>query len=53
MDVHGKALCHYCGCLAVAFTTLAIVQLASAHLNDQFCVSIGLFSIFQYLQKLH
>lgn len=40
-DVHGKALCHYCGCLALAFTTLAITQLASAHLSLQACVSIG------------
>ncbi|KAG8036239.1 hypothetical protein G9C98_004819 [Cotesia typhae] len=49
MDVHGKALCHYCGCLAVAFTTLAIVQLASAHLNDQFCVSIAFVIQFSFV----
>lgn len=40
-DVHGKALCHYCGCLAVAFSTLAIAQLASARLSPEVCVSIG------------
>ena len=41
MDVHGKALCHYCGCLAVAFATLAIAQLASDVLSQQLCISIG------------
>lgn len=40
-DVHGKALCHYCGCLAVAFTTLAITQLTSSQLSSEVCVSIG------------
>jgi hypothetical protein len=40
-DVHGKALCHYCGCLAVAFTTLAITQLASSQLSTGVCISIG------------
>lgn len=40
-DIHGKALCHYCGCLAVAFTTLAITQLVSSQLPSEVCVSIG------------
>lgn len=40
-DVHGKALCHYCGCLALAFTTLAITQLASTYLPTEICISIG------------
>lgn len=41
MDVHGKALCHYCGCLAVAFAVLSTAQLASGQLSDQVCVAIG------------
>lgn len=40
-DVHGKALCHYCGCLALAFITLAITQLASAQMPPELCISIG------------
>ena len=40
-DAHGKALCRYCGCLAVAFTTLAIAQLASEYMRDEVCISIG------------
>lgn len=40
-DVHGKALCHYCGCLALAFLTLAITQLASAQLPLEICISVG------------
>lgn len=40
-DVHGKALCHYCGCLALAFTTLAITQLASTQMSPEVCFSIG------------
>lgn len=40
-DIHGKALCHYCGCLAIAFTSLAIVQLTSSYICDEICISIG------------
>ncbi|KAG7209000.1 hypothetical protein KM043_015167 [Ampulex compressa] len=48
-DVHGKALCHYCGCLAVAFTTLAIAQLASAKLSDQVCVCVAFIIQFSFV----
>ncbi|XP_036142803.1 G-protein coupled receptor Mth2 [Monomorium pharaonis] len=48
-DVHGKALCHYCGCLALAFTTLAITQLASAQLSPQVCVSIAFIIQFSFV----
>ncbi|XP_011169446.1 G-protein coupled receptor Mth2 [Solenopsis invicta] len=48
-DVHGKALCHYCGCLALAFTTLAITQLASAQLPPQACVSIAFVIQFSFV----
>ncbi|XP_043273805.1 G-protein coupled receptor Mth2-like [Venturia canescens] len=49
MDVHGKALCHYCGCLAVAFATLAIAQLTSSHLSDQMCISIAFVIQFSFV----
>ncbi|KAL0110869.1 hypothetical protein PUN28_014070 [Cardiocondyla obscurior] len=48
-DVHGKALCHYCGCLALAFTTLAITQLAGAQLPLQVCVSIAFVIQFSFV----
>ncbi|XP_034951372.1 G-protein coupled receptor Mth2-like [Chelonus insularis] len=49
LDVHGKALCHYCGCLTVAFTTLAIVQLTSSYLSDQFCISMAFIIQFSFI----
>ncbi|XP_071641333.1 G-protein coupled receptor Mth2 [Temnothorax longispinosus] len=48
-DVHGKALCHYCGCLALAFTTLAITQLTSEQLAPQACVSIAFVIQFSFV----
>lgn len=48
-DVHGKALCHYCGCLAVAFSTLAITQLASARLTPEVCISIAFVIQFSFM----
>lgn len=48
-DVHGKALCHYCGCLALAFTTLAITQLASSQLSPQACVSVAFVIQFSFV----
>lgn len=48
-DVYGKALCHYCGCLAVAFITLAITQLASARLSSEVCVSIAFVIQFSFM----
>lgn len=49
IDVHGKSVCHYCGCLTIAFLSLAIVQLTSNYLSDDFCISAGnLFYFFHY-----
>ncbi|KAH0952788.1 hypothetical protein HN011_011795 [Eciton burchellii] len=48
-DNHGKALCHYCGCLALAFLTLAITQLASAQLPLQVCVSVAFVIQFSFV----
>ena len=48
-DVHGTALCCYCGCLVLAFTTLAIVQIGSAHLSDQSCTSIAFVIQFSFI----
>lgn len=36
MDVHGRALCHYCGCLAIAFTALVLAQLAGDYTSERF-----------------
>ncbi|KAK0098992.1 hypothetical protein PV326_010968 [Microctonus aethiopoides] len=49
MDVHGKALCYYCGCLTIAFTTLSIAQLASSHLSHQSCLSIAFIVQFSFI----
>ncbi|XP_029660855.1 G-protein coupled receptor Mth2-like isoform X1 [Formica exsecta] len=48
-DVHGKALCHYCGCLAVAFSTLAITQLASSRFPFEVCVSMAFVIQFSFV----
>ncbi|CAK9796391.1 G-protein coupled receptor Mth2 [Anthophora plagiata] len=48
-DVFGKALCRYCGCLALAFTMLAIVQLWSMHLSEQACTSIAFVIQFSFI----
>ncbi|EZA62452.1 G-protein coupled receptor Mth2, partial [Ooceraea biroi] len=48
-DIHGKALCHYCGCLALAFLTLAITQLASSYLPLQVCISIAFVIQFSFV----
>lgn len=40
-DIYGKALCHYCGCLAVAFSALAITQLSSSQFPPEVCISMG------------
>ncbi|XP_076660194.1 G-protein coupled receptor Mth2 [Halictus rubicundus] len=48
-DVYGKALCRYCGCLALAFSTLAITQLGSTHLSDQACTSIAFVIQFSFV----
>ncbi|XP_032672774.1 G-protein coupled receptor Mth2-like isoform X2 [Odontomachus brunneus] len=48
-DVHGKALCHYCGCLALAFITLAITQLASAQMPPELCFSIAFVIQFSFV----
>lgn len=49
LDVYGKALCHYCGCLAVAFTTLATAQLASSYTSDEICISIAFIIQFSFV----
>ncbi|XP_011308923.1 probable G-protein coupled receptor Mth-like 1 isoform X2 [Fopius arisanus] len=49
MDVHGKSLCHYCGCLAVAFIALAITQLSSNHLSDEMCISTAFVIQFSFV----
>lgn len=48
-DLLGKALCHYCGCLALAFTILAITQLGSGYLTDQTCICIAFVIQFSFV----
>lgn len=48
-DAHGKALCNYCGCLIVAFSTLALAQLASEHISNEVCVSIAFIIQFSFV----
>ncbi|XP_034182558.2 G-protein coupled receptor Mth2 [Osmia lignaria lignaria] len=48
-DVFGKALCRYCGCLALAFITLAITQLGSLHLSSETCTSIAFVIQFSFV----
>ncbi|CAL7947043.1 unnamed protein product [Xylocopa violacea] len=48
-DVFGKTLCHYCGCLSLAFTTMAITQLTSIHFSDQTCTNIAFVIQFSFI----
>ena len=40
-DIYGKTVCHYCGCLALAFVMLVIIQLWNIELSNQTCTNIG------------
>lgn len=40
-DVYGKTVCRYCGCLALAFVMLVIIQLWNIELSNQTCINIG------------
>lgn len=40
-DVYGKAVCCYCGCLALTFVMLVIIQLRNIELSNQTCTNIG------------
>lgn len=48
-DVFGRALCRYCGCLAVAFITLAITQIGSVRMSEQACISIAFVIQFSFV----
>nr|XP_050847934.1 G-protein coupled receptor Mth2-like isoform X2 [Vespula vulgaris] len=48
-DVYGKILCHYCGCLAVAFTGLAITQLGGVHWEGHTCICIAFVIQFSFI----
>ncbi|OAD62804.1 G-protein coupled receptor Mth2 [Eufriesea mexicana] len=48
-DVYGRTLCRYCGCLALAFTMLAITQLWSVHLSRQACINIAFVIQFSFI----
>ncbi|KAL2720895.1 G-protein coupled receptor Mth2-like isoform X1 [Vespula squamosa] len=48
-DVYGKILCHYCGCLALAFTGLAITQLGGVHWEGHTCICIAFIIQFSFI----
>ncbi|KAI4495107.1 hypothetical protein M0804_001308 [Polistes exclamans] len=39
-DIYGRVICHYCGCLAMAFIILTILQLDGARWNRYTCMII-------------
>ncbi|XP_067010451.2 G-protein coupled receptor Mth2 [Anabrus simplex] len=45
-DLHGKALCCYCSCLAVAYFFLAVVQFGGSSFSDDTCIALA--CIIQY-----
>lgn len=48
-DIFGRALCRYCGSLALAFMMLAITQLWNVELSDQACTSIAFVIQFSFV----
>ncbi|XP_076627680.1 putative G-protein coupled receptor Mth-like 1 [Colletes latitarsis] len=48
-DVYGRALCRYCGCLALAFIMLAVTQLGNSQLSSQACTSIAFVIQFSFI----
>ncbi|XP_046820460.1 G-protein coupled receptor Mth2-like [Vespa crabro] len=48
-DIYGKILCHYCGCLALAFTGLAITQLGGVHWEGHTCICIAFVIEFSFV----
>ncbi|XP_053987330.1 G-protein coupled receptor Mth2-like [Hylaeus volcanicus] len=48
-NIYGRLLCRYCGCLAVAFTTLAITQLRGSHMSQMACTSLGFVIQFSFV----
>ncbi|XP_046427707.1 G-protein coupled receptor Mth2-like isoform X2 [Neodiprion fabricii] len=48
-DVHGMNLCCYSGCLAVAFLTLALLQLGGQSFDQNACVSAAFVIQFSFI----
>ncbi|XP_015179479.1 PREDICTED: G-protein coupled receptor Mth2-like [Polistes dominula] len=48
-DIYGKILCHYCGCLVLAFTGLAITQLGGVHWEGHTCIGIAFVIQFSFV----
>ncbi|XP_046744479.1 G-protein coupled receptor Mth2-like [Diprion similis] len=48
-DVHGMNLCCYSGCLAMAFLTLAILQLSGQSFDQNACVSAAFVIQFSFI----
>ncbi|KAJ8686435.1 hypothetical protein QAD02_022229, partial [Eretmocerus hayati] len=49
MDVQGRALCRYCGCLALAFASLASVQLGSIYISEGICMAVAFVIQFSFV----
>ncbi|XP_012258961.2 G-protein coupled receptor Mth2-like isoform X1 [Athalia rosae] len=48
-DVYGMSLCCYSGCLAVAFLSLAILQLGGHKLGEGSCIALGFVIQFAFV----
>lgn len=48
-DVYGKAVCCYCGCLALTFVMLVIIQLRNIELSNQTCTNIAFVIQFSFI----
>lgn len=48
-DIYGKTVCHYCGCLALAFVMLVIIQLWNIELSNQTCTNIAFIIQFSFI----
>ncbi|XP_014600349.1 PREDICTED: probable G-protein coupled receptor Mth-like 10 [Polistes canadensis] len=48
-DIYGRVICHYCGCLAMAFIILTILQLDGARWNRYTCMIISYVIQFFFL----
>ncbi|PBC27714.1 G-protein coupled receptor Mth2 [Apis cerana cerana] len=52
-DVYGKAVCCYCGCLALTFVMLVIIQLRNIELSNQTCTNIGKMNLRSTTMRLN
>ncbi|XP_015180854.1 PREDICTED: probable G-protein coupled receptor Mth-like 10 isoform X2 [Polistes dominula] len=48
-NIYGRVICHYCGCLAIAFIILTILQLDGVYWNRYTCMIISYIIQFFFL----